>query len=451
MIRKLHNLSRSVFIQLLLIILTAGLLINLVVVGSFGRLQQRSASTYHRIAVHYIQTLLADIGNPPSLQQAEEISSATGFVISYDKNGRVWQTPGAAWPLPEPSRYRLRQLNERTVVGFFRGYTLIRHSLDEGALTFVAPRSEAVERDLRLWLLFVLTALSVILGGAYLLIRRALKPLHGMKAGMEAVHAGRLDHRVPQNGATEFRKLAEAFNTMTIRVRDMLHSKERLLLDVSHELRSPIARMKVALAMMPEDAQSLSLREDLCEMERMVTTILESARLRHTADTLRKTSVSLGELVAESIESLLYSTPGVRIEPCADVLVRIDKDKMRTVIQNIVENAIKYSSAESGPVRLFWEAEAAEVTLTVQDHGIGIPAEDLPRIFEPFFRVDDSRSRLSGGFGLGLSLAKAIVEAHGGIIDASSSPGGTRMMIVLPREFPGFQSKRGHTLNCELI
>lgn len=441
MIRKIHNLNRSVFVQLLLVILIAGLLINLVVVVSFGRLQHRFAGTYHRIAAHYIQILLADIGDPPCLERAEGISSATGFVISYHNNGGLlWQTPTAGGQLPEPPRHRMREVGDRTLVGFFRGNTLIRHSLSEGGLTFVAPRCESVERDLRMWMLFVLTALSLILGGAYLLIRRTLKPLHRMKAGMEAVHAGRLDHRVPQRGAAEFRELAGAFNTMTIRVRDMLQSKERLLLDVSHELRSPIARMKVALAMIPEDNPSRSLGEDLREMELMVTTLLESARLQHTADTLNKTEVSISGLVAEAVETLQDRFPGVRVTPCpADVLIRIDRDKIRAAIQNIVENAIKYSGAASAPVTVFWEAEAARVTLTVQDHGIGIPAEALPRIFEPFFRVDDSRSRVSGGFGLGLSLAKTIVEAHGGTIDVSSSPGGTRMTIVLPRD----ASRRG--------
>jgi signal transduction histidine kinase len=429
----IHNLSRSVFVRLLLIILTAGLLINLVVVLSFGRFQHSSTGTYHRIATHYVQTLLAAIGDPPSPQRAEEISAATGLVISYHNNGLAWQSPHTAGPLPDPARYRMRQVSDRTVVGFFRGYTLIRHSLREGELTFVAPRSESVERDFRLWMLFVLTALSLILGAAYLLIRRTLKPLHRMKAGMEAVHAGRLDHRLAQHGAAEFRDLAAAFNTMTARVRDMLQSKERLLLDVSHELRSPIARMKVALAMMPEDAQSRSLHEDLREMEIMVNAILESARLQHTADTLKKMPVSLRELVAEAIQALQDNPPGVRIAPAADALIHIDKDKMRTVIQNIVENAIKYSSTESAPVTVSWEADATRVTLAVQDHGIGIPAADLPRIFEPFFRVDDSRSRLTGGFGLGLSLAKTIVEAHGGTIHVTSTPAGTRVMVVLKR------------------
>ena len=433
MIRWVHNLSRSVFIRLMLIILTAGFLINLVVVLSFGRFQHRSAETYHRIAAHYVQTLLAAIGDPPSRQRAEEISSATGFVISYRNSGLVWQTPHTGEALPEPARYRMRQVSPRTVVGFFRGNTLIRHSLSEGELSFIVPRSESAERGLRLWMLFVLTALSFILGVAYLLIRRILKPLHRMKSAMEALHAGRLDYRIPQHGAVEFRELADTFNTMTIRVRDMLQSKERLLLDVSHELRSPIARMKIALAMMPEDAQTRSLHEDLREMEAMVTTILASARLQHTADTLKKTSVSLSWLVAEAIEPLQDRAPGVLIAPSADILIRLDKDKIRTAIQNIVENAIKYSNAQSAPVTVSWEADTTRVTLTVEDNGIGIPAGDLPRIFEPFFRVDDSRSRLSGGFGLGLSLAKTIVEAHGGTIHASSASDGTRVAIVLRR------------------
>jgi len=417
----------------MLIILAAGLLINFVVFMSFGRLQHRSATTYHRILEHYVGILTTAIGDPPSLQQAKTVAGATGFVISYRTEGGSWSTADPAQSLPPLARYRMRPVSDRTAVGFFRGHTLVRHSLARGELVFVAPRSESVQRNLRLWMVSVLTALTAVLGGAYLLIRRILKPLRRMKLGMEAVQTGDLDHRIRQQGAVEFKALAAAFNAMTLRVRDMLQSKERLLLDVSHELRSPIARMKLALAMMPEDAHTESLREDLREMEIMVNTILEAARLQHTADTLKKAPLSIRALVAEAVEPLQARPPGVRIAASPDVRITADAEKMRTVIHNVVENGIKYSNAESAPVRVAWETDAAHITLTVQDHGIGIPAKHLPRVFEPFFRVDDSRSRATGGFGLGLSLSKAIVEAHGGMIHISSTPEeGTLVSIVLP-------------------
>jgi signal transduction histidine kinase len=431
--RWIHRARRSLSARLVIVILAAGLLNNYVVFISLAHFRHRYAGAYHRVLTHYIATVAQLMGDPPSHQQASAIAEATGFVIEYRSGARIWSTRTAETDLPPENEFHLGRVNERTAIGFHRGHILLRYRLDTGELIFTLPRTEKIERAIHLSMALVLAALTAIVAGAYLLILRFLRPLRRMHRGVEAVQSGRLDYRVAPEGAVEFRDLADSFNAMTGRVRQMLNSKERLLLDVSHELRSPIARMKLSLAMMPEDEKTSSLREDLLEMEQMVTSLLEAARLQHGADSLKRSAVSLAALIREVILPYEKRPPGVKLPERAELFISLDADKMRTVLRNLVENGIKYSRAESGPVTVAWQEEGESVAITVRDQGIGISEENLKRIFEPFFRADDSRSRTTGGFGLGLSLCKAIVEAHGGTIEITSAcPGGTEVRILLP-------------------
>lgn len=433
-IEALSRFHRSVFTRLLLGLLAAGLLINVVVFIFFGHFRDRQGTTYGRIVGHYVDTLAAAIGDPPALSAAQHIAAVTGFVIKYTGRGGSWTTGGAPANLPSIARFHMRRINARSTIGFYRGHYLILRAVDGGQLVFTVARSEAMERRLLGLLAAVLIAITVIVLLAYLFIRHIFRPLKGLRAGVAALHSGDLAHQVPTTGAQEFRDLAGAFNDMTQRMRDMLHAKERLLLDVSHELRSPITRMKLSADMLPDGDLKASISEDVREMEAMVTTILEAARMQHMADVLVKAPVDLGSLVIETAKPFTNRAPGIEIAPGPPAALFLDAERMRTVLRNLLENAVKYSRSDSPPVIVSWQTNDDGVLLFVSDQGIGIAPEAINRVFEPFFREDDSRSRGTGGFGLGLSLCKAIVTAHGGTIGVESQQGkGTTVTIRLPR------------------
>jgi signal transduction histidine kinase len=276
--------------------------------------------------------------------------------------------------------------------------------------------------------------LIIVLLLTYLLIRRNLKPLKYLLEGVRQISEGQFDHQVPRSRLIEFDQLADAFNTMAIRIRSMLHAKEQLLLDVSHELRSPLTRMKIALEMLPDGQMKESMKDDVREMEMMVSEILEAARLRNAAGELKYETIRAKALLNEISDLYRNQAPGLQIDPVPDeAFIQGDPMLVKIVLNNIITNAIKYSSTEADPVRLTLMQDDDFIVIQVQDRGQGIPAEELPYIFEPFYRVDKSRTKHTGGYGLGLSLCKTIMDAHRGKIEVESNPGtGTTFRLFFP-------------------
>ncbi len=206
------------------------------------------------------------------------------------------------------------------------------------------------------------------------------------------------------------------------------------MLDVSNELRSPITRLKVQLEFLDDADLRESLSSDVAEMETMVTTLLESARMRHAAASLNLKPVSMGELIRSLASDIKDRLPGIVLGPLVDEPVQADPEKMKIVWRNLLDNGLKHTPEDGPAVSVSMVENPDCLAIVVEDRGEGIPASALSHLFEPFFRPDISRSRKTGGYGLGMSLCKAIVDSHGGTIDLVSSRGeGTRVTVTLFR------------------
>jgi signal transduction histidine kinase len=283
-------------------------------------------------------------------------------------------------------------------------------------------------------LIALLLILSLFFTAGFFILRWLLRPIRLLSEGVRQVSEGNLDHRVPSKGSNEFTELADSFNEMTRSVREMIQAREQLLLDVSHELRTPLTRMKVAVEFLPDSHARENIEEDIREMEHMVTEILETARFRSSGSGLDLAEADFGRLIYEVVESYAGQLPGVEtIDLPEGVMVKIDRSRMKTVLGNIVSNAMKFSPPEGAPVQIHMKMDETRVVTDIADRGEGIPEEEISRIFEPFYRVDKSRTRETGGYGLGLSLCKTIMEAHGGRIEVENrAGGGTRVRLTLP-------------------
>jgi signal transduction histidine kinase len=282
-------------------------------------------------------------------------------------------------------------------------------------------------------LLMLLGAMVAVFCAAYFVLRRALRPLHALQEGVARLSAGDLDVALENRTRDEFGALTDAFNGMAARVKEMVRARERLLLDVSHELRSPLTRLKVALALLPDSAKKAQAEADAAEMEAMTAELLELERLRD-GRALRTTRVDLVAVMREAARAHEAGPPGVRVSASPpEIPLELDADGVRTVLRNLLDNAVKYSLPDSSPVEISATRDDGMLVVRVIDDGPGIPEEDLPNVFEPFFRVDRSRSRKTGGYGLGLSICKRIVEAHGGRILAANNPRrGARFTLTFP-------------------
>ncbi len=426
----------SLFSKLLLIILLTGFFINLLVAGFFIHVLHKTArEPYLRNVINYVNYLIEDMGAPPCLERAEEISREYLLHIAYESPELSWSTSRSAFQI---STHRWRTIYESKGVQVRRSRRrhLVSVNHKYGRFTFMLERDFGIAAKDYSRVAVLIFLLTVLLCSAYFAIRFLLKPIKWLQEGVNQISKGNLDYSVPGGRSNELGRLAEAFNEMTRRIRDMLKDREQLLLDVSHELRTPLTRMKVALEFVPEGRAEKSIREDANEMEDMITAILEEARLRNAAGRIERRETNLNKLLADVVKGYVNRSPDLEvIVPDDDVLLEVEPELVKIVLRNILNNAFKYSESDGPPVKIVLNQKEEFTIFTVSDRGIGISEDDLPHIFEPFYRVDKSRSRRTGGYGIGLSICKTIMDAHKGQIEVESVPGkGTTMKMIFPRQ-----------------
>jgi len=426
----------SLFSKLLLIILLTGFFINLLVAGFFIHVLHKTArEPYLKNVINYVNYLIEDMGAPPRLERAEEISREYLLHIAYEGPEHSWSTSISAFQI-STHRWRTIYEGKGVQVRRSRGRHLVSVNHKYGRFTFMLGRDFGIVAKDYSRVAVLILLLTILLCSAYFVIRFLLKPIKWLQEGVNQISKGNLDYSVPGGRSNELGRLAEAFNEMTGRIRDMLKDREQLLLDVSHELRTPLTRMKVALEFVPQGRAEKSIREDANEMEDMITAILEEARLRNAAGRIERRETNLNKLLKDVVKSYVNRSPDLEVVvPDDDVLLEVEPELVKIALRNILNNAVKYSESSGPPVRVVLNQKEEFTMLTVSDRGIGIPEDDLPYIFEPFYRVDKSRSRRTGGYGIGLSICKTIMDTHKGQIEVESVPGkGTTMKMIFNKK-----------------
>jgi signal transduction histidine kinase len=271
-------------------------------------------------------------------------------------------------------------------------------------------------------------------------------PLGELDRAVAAFGGGHVDVHVDEEKAGPYAPLAHTWNAMTARVQAARLRERELLVNVSHELRTPLARVRVAVELADEgvdDAAAVraalaDVDVDLAELEIMIDDVLTAARLEsHALPPLKRASVDVDDVVAAAAERFALRHPRhTWVVQRAHGVVVGDALLLRRALLNVLDNAAKYSEARSRVTVHVDVDDAAdgEVAIAVADEGVGIAAADQVRVFEPFFRVDKSRSRGAGGVGLGLAIVQGIVRAHGGTVWLTSAPGqGSTVTLRLPR------------------
>jgi two-component system OmpR family sensor kinase len=295
--------------------------------------------------------------------------------------------------------------------------------------------------------LFLGAVLLVIALASAPVARSIAAPVEQLTRAARALGAGDLSTRARVRARGEVGELARAFDEMAERIEAQVRAEKELLANVSHEVRTPLARIRVALELAAEGDLEKARRylgeigSDLDELDRLVGDVLSAARLDLAARggdgraAVRRDPVDLGAVVADAARRFQERWPARALEvDAAGELPGVSGDAplLRRLLENLLDNAAKYSEPPA-PVRLSARGEAGAAVLEVRDAGIGIAPEDLPRLFTPFFRTDRSRTRRSGGFGLGLALARRIAQAHGGDIEVESQVDrGTVFRVRMP-------------------
>ena len=306
-------------------------------------------------------------------------------------------------------------------------------------LTIVVDGVQGRFRTTNWYITAVVTVLSGIL--AYFVSGHALKPLHSFASQVERVQMNNLaDMRIDEDALPEFKQLSQSFNQMLERLNDAFAAQRQFTGNAAHELRTPLALLQAQLElfsaehpdMQPETAEFLSLlREQTERLTRLTNTLLEMSNLRQVA---RNERIRLAPMIEEIFTDLapLSDKCGVTLTAEGDGIMTGSDALIYRLIFNLTENAVKYNRP-GGSVRVSVAQEPEKLLIRVSDNGCGIPEEYQQSIFQPFFRVDKSRSREYGGAGLGLSLVWEIADIHGGSVRVEeSSKNGT----VIAAEFP---------------
>ena len=316
-------------------------------------------------------------------------------------------------------------------------YHVVIGSLHEHGLLFGELQLPAVAAATLAIALLVSTVIC------FFLTRHLVGPIDRLRQATREMSAGNLSVRMLprlKGRQDDLALLAADFDTMAERVQTLLESKQQLLRDVSHELRSPLTRLQLALSLARREdggteRQLTRIAAEADRLEQLIARILKLVRLERPASAFQGVPVDVGKLLAMIVQDVGIEAEArnctVSVRADAGLEVAGDPELLRSAFENVIRNAVRYGPSGSAVVVTAGRREWIEVS--VRDHGPGVPEKDLRLIFEPFYRVDAARDRAGGGEGLGLAIAARAIAVHGGSIEARNVPdGGLEVAMRLP-------------------
>jgi signal transduction histidine kinase len=284
--------------------------------------------------------------------------------------------------------------------------------------------------------LLILGAVALL---CWLIALTIVKPIRQLAGAVDRFGRGDLGTRVPVIRRDEIGNLGRTFNQMAERIETLVTAERRLLQDISHELRSPLARLSLAieLARTAPDREGAArrLQKEADRLTTLVGTLIEMTRAEGDPSARKSEAVRLDALVADVVQSCGLEADArhcrIVVSGRADHDVDGDPELLRRAVENVLRNAIRYAP-EGTDIELCVEHRDSETRVSVRDTGLGVPDELLPRLAQPFFRVDDSRDATTGGVGLGLAIAQRAVQLHHGTLAAENAHPGLRVTLTLP-------------------
>jgi signal transduction histidine kinase len=306
-------------------------------------------------------------------------------------------------------------------------YVISLQLADRTWVNIAAPDVETVPAWSTATTALILVTLIIVLGLSVLGIRLLTAPLSTLTQAAERLGRNVNAPPLPEAGATDVIQAIRAFNDMQERIRRFVEDRTRMIAAISHDLRTPITRMRLRAELIGESEQQQKMLADLAEMETMIASTLSFAREDANPEPRRR--IDLVEL----LQAVCADIPRAKLSmepPPTPVLVDAQPVALRRGFTNLIDNAVRYG----GEARIALGGDDRNIVVTIDDKGPGIPDEQLDRVFRPFYRLDSSRSRDTGGTGLGLAVARTVFHAHGGDVLLSNRNGtGLRATVTLPR------------------
>ncbi len=429
-------LPKSLFGLALLILVVPMLLVQLVAIYIFYERHWASINRHMASAlageVVMISQQVKEL--PPQERQSyfSHVRQWTGLKASYENQEK------ASLSLPDSERLPLfdelqNRLQNRLQTPFSLQSNgeavLIRIAQDGGILTIEAPRKRLASSTTYIFVMWMVGASAVLLLVAVLFLRNQIRPITRLAQAAENFGRGQDSPDFRPHGAQEVRQAARAFINMRERITRQMTGRVEMLAGISHDLRTPLTRIKLQLEMLGDDRKITALKQDIAEMEHMIAEYLDYARGEGGE---QAQSVWLGQFLQAVVKDFERqgAAPELHLDG-EDIQLALKINAMRRCLANIIENALRFGSKCEITARI----RGRYIRLLIDDDGPGIPESSRETVFQPFKKLDGSRKLGSNsGVGLGLAIVRDIVLAHGGEITLEDSPhGGLRVAITLPR------------------
>ncbi|MFN4898773.1 MAG: ATP-binding protein [Burkholderiales bacterium] len=435
--RTKHRLAHSIKLRMVLVFLLLAVTMSFVFfTGAKKAFSLGWREAARPLLMDYVDYLAKDImpNGQPSETRALALTKRLPITVQIDGPQVRWASH------PDQHQHQWQRKSDDDEQDW---QDVLKRTTADGHIIVFGINEESFERRPHL-LGYGLAALLLLTLLAWLYVRRLLRPLEDIGAGARRFGSGDFSQPIPQRSSKaqdELSELALTINTMGSDIQRMLEGKRALLLAISHELRSPLTRARLNTELLPETAlvnpHRQALLRDLKEMAELITDLLESERLASEHAALQRELLALGPLAQEVMAEVLAHQPKLAgtkplISLNADPqlpLIPLDSARMRLLLRNLLENALRHNVNAQYPIELHLRAVGQGIELEVRDYGPGVPADQLQHLGEPFFRPDTARTRDQGGVGLGLYLCKLVAQSHGGTFAVRNATPGLAVTV----------------------
>ena len=392
----------------------------------------------------HVEYVRRDIGTPPNIDRAIAITKQVPVDIRISGENIEWASD-PNFPAMDELNFGASDIFSEDPGALLGKLTDVEFAVDgphrflkikQGNFDIVVSSPRIADTKSGPDLLPIILSIGLVwLFMAYVCVSWLFRPIRSIREGAALIGKGKLEHRISGHRKDQLGDLADDINKLAGDVRGMLDAKRQLLLGISHELRTPLSRLRLALEFIADSDQKEDVRAEISEMEQIITTLLEAERLNSRHAKLNRTSVLVNDLIEQLVENFFardLNRIAISLED-KNIEANVDDVRLILILKNLVSNALRYSSTDDGRVRVSARLDGSDLVVTVEDDGPGISPEQAENLGEPFFRGDPSRTRETGGTGLGLYLAKLAAEAHGGTLSVDRQyTQGARLVVRLP-------------------
>ena len=448
----MRNIFRSLSLKLTVVFMfTAFAYLYLLTIGVRQIVlnnEVRETLSYYQSS--YLEHVLEDLQYPPTQARAEQLVSSMPFDMKIIGSDIDWSSnqefPNLDVLSFESRNWDFMKIKTDIEIGqetYIEGAEFARYMnrsffkipYGDYIVLLVNPKMSQAVNTTFLFEAFLAISLLILLI-AFLVVQKMISPIQTIQDGTTRIGSGELQHRITIKQKDELGILAKEINLLAKNVQDMLEAKQRLNLGVSHELRSPITRARLQIEMLEQSQHKEELLNEINAMETIISNLLDSEAINYGHKKLDLKTFH----IESKIKALISKAPyleNIQTSISSDINnleIEADEVLFEVMLKNVLENASRFTPSNRALIELTLEAiNSQSIHITIRDFGPGFNKDDLEKVTEPFFRTSQSRSRESGGFGLGLYLSKQIVLAHAGFLKIKNHPDqGAVVSVELP-------------------